>query len=86
MDNSIEAFSQLMKQKLRGIIILNEHTKWHSVKDRLKEDSRYCLVKSSKLREKLFDDFIMNEILITPGQKRSRLLENGLAETDPEIA
>jgi len=42
-----------MKQKLRGII-LNEHTKWDAVKAKLKEDSRYALVKSSKLREKLF--------------------------------
>jgi replicative DNA helicase len=33
-----------------------------------------------------FDDFIMNEILITPGQKRNRLLEKGLTEQDPEIA
>ena len=62
-----------MKQKLRGTI-LNEHTRWDDVKAKLKKDSRYALVKSSKLREKLFDDFIMNEILITPGQKRNRLL------------
>jgi len=81
----VEAFTQLMKQKLRGMI-LNEHTKWDAVKDKLKEDSRYALVKSSKLREKLFDDFLMNDILITPGQKRSRLLEKGLTEQDPEIA
>jgi hypothetical protein len=68
-----------MKQKLTGTI-LNEHTKWDTVKAKLKEDSRYALVKSSKLREKLFDDFIMTEILITPGQKRNRLLEKGLTE------
>jgi hypothetical protein len=68
-----------MKQKLRGTI-LNDHIKWDDVKGKLKEDSRYALVKSSKLREKLFDDFIMNEILITPGQKRNRLLEKGLTE------
>ena len=65
-DNAIVAFTQLMKQKLRGTI-LNEHTKWDDVKSKLKEDSRYQLVKSSKLRERLFDDFIMSEILITPG-------------------
>ena len=74
-----------MKQKLKGTI-LNEHTKWDDVKKLLKDDSRYHLIKSSKAREKLFDDFIMNEILITPGQKRARLLDQGLNEQDPEIA
>jgi hypothetical protein len=48
-------------------MILNEHTKWDDVKGKLKDDDRYHLVKSSKQRQKLFDDFIMNEILITPG-------------------
>jgi hypothetical protein len=30
------------------------------------------------MKEKLFNDFILNEVLTTPGQKRDRLLELGL--------
>jgi len=37
------------------------------------------------MREKLFNDFVLNEILTTPGQKRVRLLELGLTEENAEI-
>ena len=37
------------------------------------------------MKEKLFNDFILNEVLTTPGQKRDRLLELGLTQDNAEI-
>jgi hypothetical protein len=34
------------------------------------------------MREKVFEEFIMSEVLVTPGQKRNRLLERGFTEDD----
>lgn len=64
---------------------LSEHSKWIDVKNSLKDDYRFKNIKSSSMRERLFDEFIMSEVLVTPGQKRTRLLEKGLAEDDQEV-
>ena len=37
------------------------------------------------MKEKLFNEFILNEVLTTPGQKRDRLLELGLTQDNAEI-
>ena len=37
------------------------------------------------MKEKLFNDFILNEVLTTPGQKRDRLIELGQTEDNAEI-
>lgn len=37
------------------------------------------------MKEKLFNDLILNEVLTTPGQKRDRLLELGLNQDNAEI-
>jgi hypothetical protein len=54
---------------------LNERSQWKDVKNNIKDDQRYKLIKGSKNKKKLFDDFIMTNILKTPGQKRQRLLD-----------
>ena len=45
----------------------NQNSKWSDVKKLIKDDSRYEVLKSSTLREKLFEEFVMQQILITPG-------------------
>ena len=76
-----------MKDKLRPRygVTLNEHTKWIDAKAVLHDDPRYSQLKSSSLKEKLFNDFILNEVLTTPGQKRDRLIELGQTEDNAEI-
>ena len=37
------------------------------------------------MKEKLFNEFILNEVLTTPGQKRDRLIKLGLTEDNAEI-
>ncbi len=37
------------------------------------------------MKEKLFNEFILNEVLTTPGQKRDRLIQLGLTEDNAEI-
>ena len=54
---------------------MKEDSKWSQIKDKIKEDPRYKTLKSSKLRERLFEEFIMEEVLVTPGQKRQRMIE-----------
>jgi transcription elongation regulator 1 len=59
---------------------MKEVSKWNQIKDKIKEDPRYKALKSSKLRERLFEEFIMEEVLVTPGQKRQRMIEQGVEE------
>jgi hypothetical protein len=76
-----------MKDKLRPRfgVTLNELTKWNDVKAVLHDDPRYSQLKSSSTKEKLFNEFILNEVLTTPGQKRDRLIQLGLTEDNVEI-
>jgi FF domain len=76
-EKSVANFIQLLRDKLRPRfgITLTENTQWKEVKAILKDEPRYLGLKSSSLKEKLFNEFILNEVLVTPGQKRARLLQ-----------
>lgn len=56
---------------------LSATTLWKDIKSILKEDKRYEQLKSSSLKEKLFEEFMISEILTDVGQKRSRLVAQG---------
>lgn len=49
------------------------------------EEQSYKALKSSSQREKLFEEFIMNAVLVTPGQKRQRLIEKGATEDNETL-
>ena len=65
-ESSIQSFKNMLKQKLSSMK-LDENTKWKEIKKLLKDDSRYRELKSSTMRENLFEEYLMDNILITPG-------------------
>lgn len=62
----MDDFKKLLREKLDKDKV-NENTLWKNAKLLIKDDIRYQNLKSVSLREKLFEDYIMSEILTTPG-------------------
>lgn len=85
MEEEREKGTLRFKEMLADIAGMNEASKWKDIKERIKKDQRYIMVKSSKVREKLFEEYMMERVLITPGQKRQRLIEKGVAEDNDEV-
>lgn len=60
-DQALDNYKALLREVLliKKEVPVNEHTSWKNVKDILKKDKRYSDLKSSSLRERLFEEFIM---------------------------
>ena len=65
-ESSIQSFKNMLKQKLSSLK-LDDNTKWKEIKKLLRDDLRYKELKSSTMRENLFEEYLMDNILITPG-------------------
>ena len=61
---AVESFNSLLAEYRDR---LNENTTWREFKAKVNGDQRYTGLKSSSLREKLFEEYIMANILVTPG-------------------
>jgi len=53
---------------------LKPDSQWNEIKNIFRGDPRYGAVKSASQRENLFEEFMMQEVLTLPGQKRDRLV------------
>lgn len=72
--NALQNFKDLLYEKLDKAA-LNEYSRWKDVKKLLKDDFKYQALKSVTLRQRLFEDFLMTEVLKSAGQKRNRMVE-----------